>query len=41
MCGHYAVLKDIYKTMVYEIAVWRNAQAEVIPATYFVQDAIG
>jgi len=32
MCGHYAALKDIYKTTVYEVAAWRNAQSEVIPA---------
>jgi NAD+ synthase len=31
MCGHYAVLKDIYKTTVYEVAAWRNAQSDVIP----------
>jgi NAD+ synthase len=31
MCGHYAVLKDIYKTSVYELAAWRNTQGDVIP----------
>lgn len=31
MCGHYCVLKDIYKTTVYRIAKWRNAQNDVIP----------
>lgn len=31
MCGHYAVLKDVYKTMVYQLAAWRNARQEVIP----------
>jgi NAD+ synthetase len=32
MCGHYAVLKDVYKTAVYELAEWRNRRGEVIPA---------
>ena len=27
MCGGYSVLKDIYKTEVYELAEWRNRQA--------------
>ena len=27
MCGGYNVLKDIYKTKVYEVAAWRNAHA--------------
>lgn len=33
MAGGFAVLKDIYKTFVYRVANWRNAQAggEVIP----------
>ena len=31
MCGHYCVLKDIYKTTEYELAKWRNMQSEVIP----------
>ena len=31
MCGHYCVLKDIYKTTEYKLARWRNAQSEVIP----------
>lgn len=26
MCGGYSVLKDIYKTMVFELCRWRNAQ---------------
>jgi NAD+ synthase (glutamine-hydrolysing) len=33
MAGGYAVLKDVYKTMVYDLAAWRNEQAEVIPST--------
>jgi NAD+ synthase (glutamine-hydrolysing) len=31
MCGGFAPLKDVYKTLVYELARWRNAQGEVIP----------
>ncbi len=33
MCGGYSVLKDLYKTTVYKVAKWRNAQGEtkVIP----------
>ncbi|MBQ4854576.1 NAD+ synthase [Rhodanobacter sp. B2A1Ga4] len=27
MCGAYAPLKDVYKTVVYQLARWRNAQA--------------
>jgi len=27
MCGAYAPLKDVYKTVVYRLARWRNAQA--------------
>lgn len=29
--GGFAVLKDVYKTQVYELARWRNARAAVIP----------
>ncbi|HEY8024916.1 MAG TPA: NAD+ synthase [Burkholderiaceae bacterium] len=32
MCGHFGVLKDVYKTSVVELAQWRNGQHEVIPA---------
>jgi len=32
MCGYYSVLKDVYKTMVYKLVEWRNAQSDVIPA---------
>ncbi|MGH2516445.1 MAG: NAD+ synthase [Ktedonobacterales bacterium] len=34
MAGGYAVLKDVYKTLVYDLARWRNAQAgrDLIPA---------
>ncbi|MEM7072041.1 MAG: NAD+ synthase [Pseudomonadota bacterium] len=28
LCGGYAVLKDLYKTEVFELARWRNAQAD-------------
>ncbi len=31
MVGGYAVLKDVYKTMVYRLAEWRNRTGEVIP----------
>jgi len=31
MVGGYAVLKDVFKTVVYELARWRNKDAEVIP----------
>jgi len=31
MCGGFAPLKDVYKTLVYELALWRNTQSEVIP----------
>ncbi len=33
MCGGYAPLKDVYKTLVYALAHWRNGQGEVIPPT--------
>jgi NAD+ synthase (glutamine-hydrolysing) len=32
MAGGYAVLKDVYKTMVYDLSRWRNTVSEVIPA---------
>ncbi|MDJ0791417.1 MAG: NAD+ synthase [Acidimicrobiia bacterium] len=31
MAGGFAVLKDVYKTMVYDLARWRNEDREVIP----------
>ena len=31
MAGGYAVLKDVYKTLVYALAEWRNRDTEVIP----------
>jgi NAD+ synthase (glutamine-hydrolysing) len=31
MAGGYAVLKDVYKTLVYRLARWRNRDEEVIP----------
>lgn len=31
MAGGYAVLKDVFKTLVYRLARWRNAQGDVIP----------
>lgn len=31
LCGHFGVLADVYKTMVFRLAAWRNTQGEVIP----------
>lgn len=31
MCGGYSPLKDVFKTLVYRLAVWRNTQSEAIP----------
>ncbi len=31
MAGGYAVLKDVYKTMVYDLSRWRNGRGPVIP----------
>lgn len=31
MCGGYNVLKDVYKTIVYKLAAWRNGISPVIP----------
>jgi NAD+ synthase (glutamine-hydrolysing) len=31
MAGGYSVLKDVYKTMVYDLSRWRNSRGEVIP----------
>jgi NAD+ synthase (glutamine-hydrolysing) len=31
MAGGYAVLKDVYKTLVYRLSRWRNREGEVIP----------
>ncbi len=33
MAGGYAVLKDVFKTLVYQLAVWRNTKGEVIPTS--------
>ena len=30
-CGAYCVLKDLYKTQVFELSYWRNTQGAVIP----------
>ena len=32
MAGGFSVLKDVYKTLVYRLARWRNRDGEVIPA---------
>jgi NAD+ synthase (glutamine-hydrolysing) len=31
MAGGYSVLKDVFKTLVYRLAEWRNTRSEVIP----------
>jgi NAD+ synthase (glutamine-hydrolysing) len=31
MAGGYSVLKDVFKTLVYRLAEWRNREAEIIP----------
>lgn len=31
MCGGFNVLKDVYKTKVYDLSNWRNTQSRVIP----------
>jgi NAD+ synthase (glutamine-hydrolysing) len=31
MAGGFAVLKDVYKTMVYDLSRWRNGRGDVIP----------
>ena len=33
MCGGYSVLKDVYKTTVYELSNWRNGEAAAIALT--------
>lgn len=33
MCGGFALIKDVPKTLVFELARWRNARDEVIPPT--------
>lgn len=33
MAGGFSVLKDVYKTTVYDLARWRNREIEVIPKT--------
>ncbi len=33
MAGGYAVLKDVFKTLVYRLAEWRNRDGEVIPSS--------
>ncbi len=32
MAGGFAVIKDVYKTLVYRLALWRNLKGSVIPA---------
>lgn len=33
MCGGFNVLKDVYKTLVYDLSRWRNMQSPLIPDT--------
>lgn len=37
MVGGYAVLKDVFKTQVYDLARWRNSQSRVIPRSTIVK----
>lgn len=37
MVGGYAVLKDVFKTQVYDLARWRNSQSRVIPQSTIVK----
>jgi NAD+ synthase (glutamine-hydrolysing) len=37
MCGGYAPLKDVYKTMVYRLSRWRNEQSPAIPEEVIVR----
>lgn len=38
MAGGFAVIKDLYKTMVYKIAKWRNSISSVIPENIFIKE---
>jgi len=38
MAGGFAPLKDLYKTMVYRIAEWRNSMGTVIPASVLTRE---
>ena len=37
MVGGFSVLKDVFKTTVYDLAIWRNQQSEVIPPSSIVK----
>lgn len=37
MCGGYNVLKDIYKTVVYDLVRWRNSLSPVIPERIIIK----
>ena len=39
MCGGFNVLKDVYKTQVYELSKWRNEQGHVIPDNIITRPA--
>ena len=38
MVGGYAVLKDVYKTMVYDLSRWRNTKGEAIPQSIIAKE---
>ena len=37
MAGGFAVIKDVFKTLVYELARWRNSRGEIIPERIFTK----
>ena len=41
MAGGYAVLKDVFKTLVYELSRWRNRHGEVIPQAIIDKEPSG
>lgn len=38
MAGGFAVIKDVYKTMVYKLARWRNKKSHVIPESILIKE---
>lgn len=41
LSGYYSVLRDVYKTTVYRLAHWRNAQGRVIPEHSITREPTG
>ena len=37
MCGGFNVLKDVYKTQVFELAKWRNEESHIIPNNIIIR----